>query len=450
MTAVFFDLETSRKENIGAILNYCFIAVSDDLNSEEELAGDIRLSGLELPSPGALLANRVDILRHQATVQDDEYEAVVKIKDFIEGVLSRAKRKVPLVGYNSNRFDVPFLRTTFIRNGFSPYFGGGVVYRDLLQASRRLAASESSFPRLANPEDKGRLSLRLETLCHGFGLLTGAQTHTSSDDVALTIELARVYREQFDLDILGFQGYEGTPWHDPRERGTVCAQILPDYDLSSSSHVERRPVVLLDNDNRGALWIDLLDFKEGGGEQSIRWFNQSTGELFLERQSDLEAEYGTLASKALNELGGVTLQNFFTVSSCDIEQDIYRIDFGSLELLNAMISEGAPRSPKLSQDAATLLTRYKLRRVDWSNSPDLRALELLKSYAKYRYGGSLQLSKSADSESVRYHETLQDILKEISDRLSDASAKDRAILESLRAFVEESAIYRAAGRELLS
>ena len=148
MKSIFFDLETSDKNPIRQILNYSFILVDDDFSIVSELSGLIQLSRLQLPAPEAILANRIDVTQHQKLAIDTEREAMAKIQSFIEHCieLHAGNEKLPIIGYNSARFDIPYLRTSLIRNGINPYFSGKIIIRDLLFASRKLAASDVRFP----------------------------------------------------------------------------------------------------------------------------------------------------------------------------------------------------------------------------------------------------------------------------------------------------------------
>src|SRR5262245_53890936 len=141
MPAIFFDLETSDREFIGQILNFSFIVVDDDWNVIGDLSSTVKISRLELPSPGAILANRTDVLRHQAEAEFTEKEAAGEITAFINSIIEGANGPVPFIGFNSFKFDIPYLRTTLVRNGINPYFNGKVVYRDLLVAARKLSAT---------------------------------------------------------------------------------------------------------------------------------------------------------------------------------------------------------------------------------------------------------------------------------------------------------------------
>jgi hypothetical protein len=381
------------------------------------------------------------------------------IQAFIEKAIeSNRGMPLPLIGYNSNKFDIPYLRTSFIRNGLNPYFSKKVIYKDLLQLSRKLASSKADFPRAIKTQptnnEPARISLSLETLSRAFGFLTGKQAHESEADVLLTIELARLYKERFGADIRTVQLYEPASGA-PIKRGTLVAQLEPNYLAETTDYAAIVPSVLLDANYRYALWINLKRYVDSEEKYGIQFSNPATDAFFLNREATLEPRWHELAKTALKKHEKVTLNNYFTTSNCDIEQDIYRIDLSQMDALFTAIWEGG-KVQLPSRDAQSLLTRSKLARVDWDVTPDDRTVELLKRYAVYRYGGEAKIAKS-DTTSVfepgtyseSFHPSLTEILSELDQKLQSAKDEDEKLLRDLRRFVEESPIMRHAGSELL-
>jgi hypothetical protein len=429
-----------------------------------ECSGRVRLSRLQLPSPGAILANRIDVIEHQASATDDELAAVTRIDAFIRRAAEASRDPVLLIGFNSSRFDLPYLRTTFIRNGFNPYFGGKVAYGDLLHSAKRLAISRADFPRLRNPfaepveGEPPRASLSLETLAHALGLLSGRQLHEARADVLLSIELARVFRDRFAFNPLLQRAYEAASFHETARQNAVAIALFPNYDLASDSRVIRTPYALLRGiPYKGCLWIDLDRYQKGEGRRSISWMNGSKDVLFVEELPDETPALLELAARARKEFAEVTLQNFFTASACDIEQDIHRIDFDGIELLRRAIHENGRADLQASKnpDLLQLYLRSRLARYVWGGAYDTEVEERLREYARYRYGGNAPLEKAVTKEMAAAgvppelrHETLGDLLREIEARLGPASNGDRALLEALRTFYLTSDIYRVAGEEL--
>lgn len=442
MLSIFYDLETTDKNPIGQILNYCFVAVDKNWRPVGELSGGIRISRLQLPDPHAILANRTNVLRHQEQARSTEQESAKKIYDFILNLIETGREPVRLIGFNSSKFDLLYLRTTLIRNGINPYFNGKLIYRDVLQSARKLCATKDDFPRTYG--ENGRLTLSLESLCRSLGLLIGSQAHHSGQDVLLTIELARCLLERFSLDVRTFEGYEGRCSHNVK-KGTVYKAYQPNYDPNVKELCASSPVTLLDCNHRYALWIDLEKYKAGLGKESIFWINFGTGALFIEKEPIKGCE--ELALAALKEFQKVNLSNFFEVSSCDIEQDIYRLDFDMIDHLHASIWHGKNLPSSKGRDMKVVYLRNILANHEFGKSTeaDSRISLQLKQYAEYRYGGKANLSKRRDKE--ERHLTLEQLLSEVDTLLNGVSdAEDKELLEALRAFYLKSEIYKVLKR----
>ena len=462
MTSIFYDLETSDLCPLGQILNCCFISVDQQWNEIGRLEQNIRLSPLQLPSPDAVLANRTRVLDHHAQAHLLEHHAMRQIQSFITEQIERSGQAVQLIGYNSARFDLNFLRTSFIRNGLNPYFFGRVLPRDLLHGSKFLSASEPTFPRHSSargtPLEQTRLSLSLETLTTACGLLDGAQAHHSHDDVELTIELAKYYQQKFGFDIRTTAAYPAQALHTLAESHGIVVAISPQYDLTTVEHNVRTPYALLHHDGKNGLWIDLKQYRDGRGRDSIHWFNQNSGALFVEVDSSIAQAYQRDATAARLQYGDLTVHSFFPKSVCDIERDIYRLSFPDIDYLHEAIWAGTIEPIKLmgSADAKSLYVRHRLSLTDWAaTSPSFE--QRLHDYALYRYGGGCNINKSCGDildphiEHPAAHPTLKDLLQRIDTLSSGATSNDdREILSQLRTWYEQSPIMRIAGEELLA
>jgi len=453
---IFYDLETSDSIPVGQILNYCFIAVNKNFSPIAKLANNVKVSRLQLPAPGAILTNRIDVVKHQQEATLNEREAMLEIRDFIDSVITEAGERICFAGFNSAKFDLPFLRTSLIRNGINPYFSGKLCYKDLFFAAKKLSVSNSDFPRrpyLDTGDRSTRLSLKLETLCRELGLLKGAQTHESEDDVLLTIELAKTFKNEFGLDLTSFEAYEAGSFHELSGQGIGVASLEPNYDLSTSDLFVSNLLTPLDADYRYALWIDLGRFNDGAGRDSIRWFNQASSYFFSGGEQKTH-EYLELAPKALKELKDINLKNFFSRSTCDVEQDIYRLDFDAIGALESVIWRGdsSALARIKNEDAKIAFIRYKLANYEWGGAQDEKVKDLLREYAMHRYGGAMQVRKvlkEEDLEAEGYHVTFKCLLKDLERHEKDGSEEDKALLKSLKEFYLASDIYRVAGEDLL-
>lgn len=456
MHAIFYDLETSDRNFVGQILNFSFVCVDERYNIIDQLSGNVRISPLQLPSPAAIRANRINVIEHQRTADFSEKEAMRQIAQFIEGRLAESEN-LGFIGYNSSRFDLPFLRTSLMRNGINPYFQRRLIYRDLLHLVRKLSCSNAGFPRRAGDENK--LSLRLETLAHEFELLKGRQAHSAKEDVLLTIALAEVIKKKFGIDVINFDAYEAAAVHTSVRTGSVYNLWIPNYDLTLDRLREDVPHTLLDADHRYALWIDLNRYEqnagEGMGRKAVSWFSRQTSSFFSDCVPVEDSAAKNLAQKALEELRSLNLKNFFTASSCDIEQDIYRLDFSMIEMLCFAMWHGKKDEvkEKLSKDAKVVLLRHELANFDFNGSAGEAALNKLREYALYRYGGRLRLSKFEDLGEDRQplcHPTFNELMQEIEASTANLDQEDVQLMTALKEFYLTSPLYRACGGNFVS
>lgn len=458
MYSIYYDLETTDKNTIGQIINYSFMLVNSDLEVVDELSGLIKISRLQIPDPGAILANRTDVLEHQSKAEDHEPRAMRRIADFFASSIKRASAAVPLIGFNSARFDLGYLRTSFIRNGFNPYFSGKIVPRDLLHVAQKAYLTCPEFRDQIRREREGesKLSLSLQTISRALGLLEGVQAHESREDVLLTIRVAKWLRESCNLDPATFEAYEGAKLHSTVRSGAVYLSEEPDYDLHSKSYVAKRPVTLLDADHRSALWIDLDRYVSAQDPSCIMWRSAAKNAFFINSQAVSNTDLAEVARSAVRQFKNMTLKNFFEKSTCDIEQDIYRLDFDHMELYSRAVSandKALLRECRLPE-AKVLWLRYQLANPQ-ASIKDANTSELLRKYALHRYGGKLQLARTVreGERNEAFHSTLAEMARRLVQAQEAAAATrnaaDLRLMSSLERFIRESDIAKVAGRELL-
>ncbi len=453
-TSIYYDFETSDTNSIGQILNFSFSLVDSEFRTLRNLSGNIRLSRLQLPRAGAILANRIDVERHQKVAEFSEKQAAAEIFSFINTAIEDDQAS-NLIGFNSSKFDLLHLRTLLIRNGINPYFKGKIQSRDVFLLARKLYCTESKFPELAikkqGDDGKERYSLSLESLAKTFGLLKSSerQSHESKEDVNLTIELAAKFKQLFKADIAKFEAYEAVNLHRSK-RGSVFETYEPKLDIEQSSKRQIIPMVLLDADHKSALWIDLHRFKEKADRSAIKWISIKTGSLFTDGKLVSQNTEKEHAERALKELHGINLKNFFTRSVCDIEQDIYRLDMAEIDKLHAIMWDG--KDLKLeNKDTRTVLTRHKLVEYVWGSGDDARVEKLLREYSLYRYGGKAVMYKngpSADNPKAGYHPSFKELLGEVEELEKGAAGDSKQLLLALKRYYLDSDIYRVAGDEL--
>jgi hypothetical protein len=460
MHAVFYDLETSDKNTIGQIVNYCFMYVDEELRPLDEISGLIKLSRLQLPDAGAILANRTDVIQHQQVAHDYEPEAMNTIASFLQSCIVRAKGAVALVGYNSSRFDLGYLRTSFVRSGINPYFDQQIVPRDLLHAVHKAYLKSSDFRDrvLRQRGDEKKLSLSLQTVGHALGLLDGVQAHESREDVVLTVRVAEWLRRECGIDPTTFEGYEGLKLHSTARSGTVYVQEQPEYELGIGQVVSKTPVTLLDASNKAGLWVDLERYANKQSPESIMWRSAGKHPFFVSPQALDDPELRRLARAAVAQFKGITLKNFFKPSSCDVEMDIYRLDFDNLAVyVRAVQANDKKLLDQCTAPEAKVLWARKMLANPRATIDDPKTAETLRQYALYRYGGRLQLkrniSEREDDRDANFHAPLSDMYQRLMQSREAAvmsrNLEDQHLLDSLERYVRDSDIIKVAGRELM-
>jgi DNA polymerase III epsilon subunit-like protein len=449
MNSIFFDLETTDLERVGQILNFAIVVVDNNFQVIDTLKSKVKISRLQLPRISAILANRTDVTLHQQESSLTEYEAALQIQQFLKKHSLGLGYSTPLIGYNSSRFDVDFLRTVLIRNGVNPY-QGKVVTKDLLLLSRHLMATHSDFrERVFHYFGEDKVNLRLESLCKILNLTNEAQSHESFDDVMLTIGLAKYYLDVFQADIRTFEPYQIKHLHS-HPRGSVFQIAEP---LSSKFEKDKPyhtyPAVLLDNNDRYSIWINLRKFKENAEmekniETCLRWKKFAEHTVFPV-DGNCEESWREVSSAALNKFQTVTIANYFGESNCDIEQFIYRIKPGEIAVLNSAI-ESRLLPERCSSDIKQLAKRHWLENYQGTPSEDF--LDSLKLYAEYRYGGKLLLRnckslKVGEEDKIPSHPTLEQLISEIDKVLaSDSSQEDKQLAQSLHKFYRDSELLK--------
>lgn len=464
MLSIFYDLETTELNFCGQILNFAFVCVDEGWNVLSDFTGSIRVSRLQIPQPGALLANRTNILQHQATAEFKEAEAMFRIRQYLQEIIESEREPVNFLGYNSTRFDLPFLRTSMIRNGINPYFTRNTVkYRDVLHVSQKLACTDEKFKSLM-PNNK---SLSLANVTKALGLLDGEQAHESKADVMLTIELAKKYANEFGLDIRKWNQYEALDYD-------YAVRVYPSYDANHHKNPEendspRSRMMLLERANNQALWVDLDKWEAGAKDRSsVFWYNENTSAFFVEC-SDLPKKDIKIVQEVREKMDelNINLKTFFPPKNCDIEQFIYDIDIKERgALYDAIWIKDPTRLMQLkSKHGAEIYLRFLA-----ANKPlEGQVFNHFKKYVMYRYGGKLKLSKYDFEEkfqegvySENFHPVYNEYLEEIDNKIKalttgvhDCSftndlrrAEDVSILTALKQFIEESDITRFCGDAL--
>lgn len=444
MNTIFFDLETTDLNPVGQILNYAFVEVDDNWNIKSMLCDKIAISRTQLPSPGAILATRTDIFAHQADAKDPEHIALAKIQKYISDIVEWQETR--LVGFNSNKFDVPYLRTSMIRNGLNPYFGGSIKYGDVLHVVRRLACDNAEFCSKLQRRDDGRLMFRLESVTKSLGLLDPSeiQAHESLSDVMLTIKLAKYLADNYGIDVRTYSSYE-----IDNTRFDVV-KVFPYTDETGQKvSDEYCYFTVLEQNKTQSLLINLKKFEEGAHKGAVSWYNKNTSALYVQKyikDDDLRKR----ANDARETLSNINLQNFWPPKNCDVEQFIFMLPIGQISALYDAVWRRDLYLIKETQSkyASQLYLRFLC------NTSDMDQVESqLKDYAIYRYGGKMKLDKEKfDTKyqpgvySESFHPTYNELIAQI-DELAKVP-ENKHIMSQLKLFYQTSPICVVAGPEL--
>ncbi len=482
MFGIIYDLETSDLLPTGQILNYTFLAINEHFKVLEELIGTVRLSCTQLPTPSAILANKINILTHQAEAEESEAEAAFKIHSFIKKYCDLSSAQVCLAGYNSSKFDLGFLRTTFIRNGLNPYFGGKLTYSDLIFLTKKLFLTAKDFPsfriKKKKPLDR-RVSFSLENVAQRLGLLTGAQTHHSKEDAYLTLELAKFFWDKYDLHLFKFNAFEPYPLlqkylEEGKDELFLLYRLEPDY--KGKVKYKKIPYVFLGlNNKNSSVWVNLNTFEEidkigkvSRLKEAVEFFNHNTSCFFAKEFTEEEKkEWVALAARAKEVLQGkvnarASRKNF------DIELDIYRLELSTLDLLHQAIWKKntgalevlkkrfqAKRRTQNAKDAWVLWQRFQLNNYEWNGKQDAYFKAVFNEYVKYRWLGGMEIPFYTDCcvEEYKkylhppYHYLLRQA-KKLKKRCK--SEREKALLESLIKYYEISPVGKAVKEILVS
>jgi exodeoxyribonuclease-1 len=184
-TFLLYDLETTGlSRTFDQIVEFAAIRTDLELNEIERYGIRIRLRPDVVPSPAAILVNRIRTDRLLSG--RGEYEAMGEI----HAQMNRSG--TTSIGYNSIGFDDEFLRFSFHRNLLPPYthqFANHCRRMDLLPITLMYWMHRRNV--LAWPELNGKASLKLEDIGAANGLFTG-QSHNAMSDVEAALRLARI------------------------------------------------------------------------------------------------------------------------------------------------------------------------------------------------------------------------------------------------------------------
>jgi exodeoxyribonuclease-1 len=183
-TYLFYDIETTGlNKAFDQILQFAAIRTDRQLNEIERYTLAVKLRPDVIPSPGAMITNRLSVA--DLASGRCEFEAIRQIHELMN------QRETISLGYNSLGFDDEFLRFSFHRNLLPPYthqFKNGCRRMDLLPIAVMFWLYKRKI--ITWPQIQSKPSLKLEHIREANQLASGP-AHDASVDVAATVELAR-------------------------------------------------------------------------------------------------------------------------------------------------------------------------------------------------------------------------------------------------------------------
>jgi hypothetical protein len=446
LSRIYFDLETSDKIPIGQILNYSFLfdyystnnsasKVREESYQPLELSGKIKLSRVQLPSPSAILANRADhALKLDQEDLPEERQALVGIANYINEALELSEEGVFLIGYNSQRFDTPYLRTSFIRNGINPYFNFRLYSLDAYQYVRKLAVNNQDFPQIFdNNQENQQASLSLENVAKHFGILKGSQIHESSFDAKLLRKLILLLEERFKSPLHKFKAYQPA---NNYENGEIVFRVQPKTFQLKERQLEVTPYLHLRSNARSALWVDLEQFRKKRDKSALRNFSFKTSEFFLAKDTPIISnELNKLRVEALELFKTINQENRSRTKALDIEADIYRLELNKLNFLSKALWENDARLLRSSndQDLLELYDRFRINYYKFGGKHDQVITDRLRAYYEYRYRSKMIVSEESNGQ-PSYHPKLEDWKLEAEMHLS--TRKDESDQKLMRELLE--------------
>ncbi len=183
-TYLFYDIETTGlNKAFDQVLQFAAIRTDRQLNEIERHRLAVKLRPDVIPSPGAMITNRLSVEDLASGLS--EFEAIGQIHELMN------QRETISLGYNSLGFDDEFLRFSFHRNLLPPYthqFQNGCRRMDLLPIAVMFWLYKRDV--ITWPQIQSKPSLKLEHIREA-NQLSGGPAHDASADVAATVELAR-------------------------------------------------------------------------------------------------------------------------------------------------------------------------------------------------------------------------------------------------------------------
>ncbi len=449
---LFYDFETSSKELLGQILTYSFILTDNIFNIVEECNGAIKLNRLQLPEPEAILTNRINVIEHQKSAET-EFNSAMTIHVFLEKLIAKYDY-LYLIGYNSNSFDLGFLRNLLIRYGLNPYFNGKIIYLDFLHYLKFLAFTyDEKFPWSLTKNDKNiaYYSFKLEHMAKSFQILTTKQTHFARDDVILLIDLAKKVEIDFNLPLSQFKSFQILGPGFSHDSFTIAKQKVLDYIENIDvvpQKIKYKYWYQVFVSKKDLILLDLEKYAENFSALSaMSYFNPNKHFLVLEKvNKEEEIFFQGIIKQIENDqfLKTLSKEEYFELikKDWDIEYQIHELGFERIEKLRDLVHELNKDFQKYEEILTRLLKEKKsakdsyliqlFNRFYLNYHPNPKSI-YLKKYLVPRYIEGKMLKNQADFRNI--FDTLDNIDKIILDE--NTNKEDKDLMEALKTYYYE-------------
>jgi hypothetical protein len=444
---IFFDLETSNLYRVGQILNFCFVCLDAQWQELARLKGEIKLSRVELPDPGAIASTGIDVIALNERAPLTERQAMEAISRFFSQWT--IKGKTALSGFNIEDFDIPYLRTNMLRSGVFPYDHPSsqdlmILVRTLFAYNDSLRDEYHQFLKDIDASESPRFSIRLEKVATFFGLLNRAQSHESEDDVEVTIALAKKIADDFGLNIFSYRPYQISDYH--LFEGTPVRLQRP--ARSFQQPINQEDYVFLRVEGSASYWVTMEAYqaweKLDSDTKKTRGFPIKRMK-FCEEAIDPVHPQPAYTSDELRTAQAIhtTFKNFninelYPPKICCVEQWIYRVPAQTMRLFCDSVQQQPPKKlAPFNDDLNELWRRYLLSVM--SDDGIQKNIKTFTQYALDRYGPAPRMrlfddnDRSVSKDTPRFHPSFGDLLTTLTKTRTEAALAQRsdAILDAL-------------------
>lgn len=181
--------------------------MDEDHTILQELNGFVRPNRLECPETHAILTNKLNIDQLKKEGRPEIFVAK-RIHKFLKEITD-AHGDIPMVGFNSAKFDFKHYEKLSIKFGINPTLGGKIKSLDVLQYAKHLAINNlDTFPFTKVSDEttnhvNQRFCFKFETLAKRFNCYR-PQKHEAKDDCLLTMELVHAIESNYDYSLKDF------------------------------------------------------------------------------------------------------------------------------------------------------------------------------------------------------------------------------------------------------